>query len=110
MSKPESESKSDRKTYLSVYDMYKDPLIILKTSGQFCYDSNGKEYLDLYNNVYHVGYCNHRKRQAPGLAGRRIDLLRADCAHAAAQHIGTDDEIFVGIENPSRAHAQVPPA
>jgi 4-aminobutyrate aminotransferase-like enzyme len=43
---------------LNLYDMYKEPLNITKTKDQYCYDENGKRYLDLYNNVYHVGYCN----------------------------------------------------
>jgi 4-aminobutyrate aminotransferase-like enzyme len=48
----------DRKEYLSTYDMYKEPLIMKKTSGQFCWDLEDKKYLDMYNNVYTVGYCN----------------------------------------------------
>ena len=43
---------------LNLYDMYKEPLNIVKTKDQYCYDEKGKRYTDLYNNVYHVGYCN----------------------------------------------------
>lgn len=37
---------------------YEIPLKILKGQGQYLYDYNGRPFLDLYNNVCHVGHCH----------------------------------------------------
>ncbi len=37
---------------------YEEPLKIVRGSGQFLYDDRGKPYLDLVNNVCHVGHCH----------------------------------------------------
>ena len=39
---------------------YKDPLKIVRGAMQYLYDEGGREYLDAYNNVAHVGHCNPR--------------------------------------------------
>ena len=44
---------------------------------------------------------------------RRVAVARAarpGAAHAAAQHIGADDEEFVGIDRPARPDHTLPPA
>ncbi len=58
----------------------------------------------------HVADGDDREMQPVGLAGRRIDLLGADGAHAAAQEVRADDEIFVGVERLARPDDIVPPA
>ena len=39
---------------------YKDPVKIVRGSMQYLYDDEGREYLDAYNNVAHVGHCHPR--------------------------------------------------
>jgi 4-aminobutyrate aminotransferase-like enzyme/Ser/Thr protein kinase RdoA (MazF antagonist) len=39
---------------------YKDPVKIVRSSMQYLYDEEGREYLDAYNNVAHVGHCHPR--------------------------------------------------
>jgi len=49
-----------RKKFLgeSLPTFYKKPIHIVKGQGVWLYDSNGKCYLDCYNNVPHVGHCH----------------------------------------------------
>jgi 4-aminobutyrate aminotransferase-like enzyme len=37
---------------------YKTPLKIVRGSMQYLYDEEGRQYLDAYNNVAHVGHCH----------------------------------------------------
>ena len=37
---------------------YQDPVHIVRGEGVWLYDSDGKKYLDMYNNVPHVGHCH----------------------------------------------------
>lgn len=37
---------------------YDEPLQIVRGSGQYLYDHRGRPYLDLVNNVCHVGHCH----------------------------------------------------
>lgn len=37
---------------------YDEPINIVKGNGVWLYDQNDKPYLDMYNNVAHVGHCN----------------------------------------------------
>ncbi len=37
---------------------YDEPLHLVKGEGVWLYDSDGKQYLDVYNNVPHVGHCH----------------------------------------------------
>jgi 4-aminobutyrate aminotransferase-like enzyme len=39
---------------------YDDPVHIVKGDGAWLYDADGRRYLDLYNNVPHVGHCHPR--------------------------------------------------
>lgn len=39
---------------------YEQPLHIVRGEGVWLYDSDGKRYLDVYNNVPHVGHCHPR--------------------------------------------------
>ncbi|WP_178125049.1 MULTISPECIES: aspartate aminotransferase family protein [unclassified Pseudomonas] len=43
---------------------YEQPLHLVKGSGAWLYDSNGRRYLDLYNNVASIGHCHPRVVQA----------------------------------------------
>ncbi len=48
----------------SVSPSYDKPLKILHGKGQYLYDYNGRPFLDLYNNVCHVGHCHPKVVQA----------------------------------------------
>ncbi len=37
---------------------YQQPVHIVSGEGVWLYDSDGKRYLDVYNNVPHVGHCH----------------------------------------------------
>ncbi|MEO1204017.1 MAG: aminotransferase class III-fold pyridoxal phosphate-dependent enzyme, partial [Pseudomonadota bacterium] len=37
---------------------YDDPVHIVRGEGSWLFDADGKRYLDLYNNVPHVGHCH----------------------------------------------------
>ncbi len=43
---------------------YDDPLKIVRVSMQYLYDEEGRQYLDAYNNVAHVGHCHPKVVQA----------------------------------------------
>ncbi|MCB0197773.1 MAG: aminotransferase class III-fold pyridoxal phosphate-dependent enzyme, partial [Anaerolineae bacterium] len=43
---------------------YKKPLKIVRGWQQFLYDETGQRYLDVYNNVPHVGHCHPRVVEA----------------------------------------------
>ncbi|MBU1341713.1 MAG: aminotransferase class III-fold pyridoxal phosphate-dependent enzyme [Proteobacteria bacterium] len=48
----------------SISPSYDKPLKILKGRGQYLFDYNGRPFLDLYNNVCHVGHCHPRVVEA----------------------------------------------
>ena len=37
---------------------YENPIHLVKGEGVWLYDADGKQYLDMYNNVPHVGHCH----------------------------------------------------
>lgn len=43
---------------------YKKPLKIVRGKGQYLYDESGRPYLDMVNNVCHVGHCHPKVVQA----------------------------------------------
>lgn len=43
---------------------YSEPLHIVRGKGAYLYDADGREYLDLVNNVAHVGHCHPRVVEA----------------------------------------------
>ncbi len=54
---------------------YDNPLKIVRGSMQYLYDEDGRQYLDAYNNVAHVGHC-HPKVVAAGL--RQMQTLNTN--------------------------------
>jgi 4-aminobutyrate aminotransferase-like enzyme len=43
---------------------YDDPVHLVRGEGVWLYDTDGRRYLDLYNNVPHVGHCHPRVVEA----------------------------------------------
>jgi len=43
---------------------YDEPLHLVRGEGVWLYDAGGKKYLDMYNNVPHVGHCHPRVVEA----------------------------------------------
>ncbi len=43
---------------------YENPLKIVRGSMQYLYDEDGRQYLDAYNNVAHVGHCHPKVVEA----------------------------------------------
>ena len=54
---------------------YEKPLHIVRGEMQYLYDDEGRQYLDAYNNVAHVGHC-HPKVVAAGQ--RQMELLNTN--------------------------------
>ncbi|HSE18985.1 MAG TPA: aminotransferase class III-fold pyridoxal phosphate-dependent enzyme [Pyrinomonadaceae bacterium] len=54
---------------------YERPLHIVRGSMQYLYDEDGRQYLDAYNNVAHVGHC-HPKVVAAGQ--RQMEVLNTN--------------------------------
>lgn len=48
----------------SITPSYEKPLKFLYGKGQYLFDYNGRPFLDLYNNVCHVGHCHPRVVEA----------------------------------------------
>lgn len=44
----------------NVSTFYEEPVHIVRGEGVWLWDSDGRRYLDCYNNVVHVGHCNPR--------------------------------------------------
>jgi 4-aminobutyrate aminotransferase-like enzyme/Ser/Thr protein kinase RdoA (MazF antagonist) len=64
---PESEVESDRTAMLArrrramgpqTYMFYDKPLHMVRGEGAWLFDVTGRRYLDVYNNVPHVGHCH----------------------------------------------------
>ena len=48
----------------NVPTFYKEPLHLVKGSGVWLWDGDGRKYLDCYNNVPHVGHCHPKVVEA----------------------------------------------
>ncbi len=58
---PETKALVERRTRLlgpNVRLFYDEPLNLVRGSGVWVYDADGRKYLDCYNNVPHVGHCH----------------------------------------------------
>ena len=61
-----SQTLLDRKNLLgqNLSIAYKDPIKVVRGAMQYLYDHEGRQYLDAYNNVAHVGHCHPKVVQA----------------------------------------------
>ena len=57
---------SDRARLLgaNVATVYEEPVHFVRGEGVWLWDDDGRQYLDCYNNVPHVGHCNLRVVEA----------------------------------------------
>ena len=60
--------------------------------------------------AHHVGNGDDGEIEPPQLSGGGVDRCRPGRAHAAADHVGADDEVAVGVERPARPDHGLPPA
>ena len=60
----------------NVATFYEEPLHLVKAEGVWLWDSDGRKYLDCYNNVPHVGHCHPK-------------VVEAICRQAATLNIHT---------------------
>ena len=60
--------------------------------------------------AHHVAHGDHRQVEAVDAVGRRVGRGRAGGAHAAADDVGADDEIAVGVDGAAGTDHQAPPA
>jgi 4-aminobutyrate aminotransferase-like enzyme len=53
---------------------YDKPLHIVRGEGVWLYDADGQRYLDVYNNVPHVGHCHPRVVEAIARQARTLNI------------------------------------
>ena len=63
---------------------YDEPLELVRGSGHFVYDAAGVEYLDVYNNVPHVGHSHPRVVDA---VARRMAMLNTNTRYLQEVHL-----------------------
>src|SRR6185436_6985342 len=52
---------------------YRDPIKMERGTGQYLYDDRGRPFLDLVNNVCHVGHCHPRVVEAVATQMARLN-------------------------------------
>ncbi len=63
---------------------YADPLRIVRGERHFLYDADGAQYLDVYNNVPHVGHAHRRVVDA---AARQMALVNTNTRYLQDVHV-----------------------
>ena len=100
---------------------YREPLHIVRGEGAYLYDADGRAYLDLVNNVAHVGHCHPRvvaagraadggaehQHALPARLGRRLRApARRDAAGPAARLLLR--QLRLGGQRPRAAARRTP--
>ena len=57
----------------TAYLFYEEPLHIVRGEGVWLYDDEGNRYLDVYNNVPHVGHCHPHVVNAIAAQSRKLN-------------------------------------
>jgi 4-aminobutyrate aminotransferase-like enzyme/Ser/Thr protein kinase RdoA (MazF antagonist) len=72
---------------------YRDPVNIVRGWMQYLYDETGRQYLDAYNNVPHVGHCHPRVVEAASQQARLLNTntryLHDNLVHYAERLVET---------------------
>ena len=76
---------------------YGTPLKIVRGSKQFLYDENGGAYLDLVNNVCHVGHCHPRVVEA---AAQQMALLNTNTRYLHDHIVNYAERLLATFPDP----------
>ncbi len=76
---------------------YEQPLNIVRGSMQYLYDSEGRRYLDAYNNVAHVGHC-HPKVVAAGQ--QQMELLNTNTRYLSDVILEYAEQLTATLPDP----------
>ena len=76
---------------------YDNPLKIVRGSMQYLYDDDGRQYLDGYNNVAHVGHCHPRVVQA---AYEQMQLLNTNTRYLHDAILDYAERLTATLPNP----------
>ena len=76
---------------------YEQPVNIVRGSMQYLYDEEGRQYLDAYNNVAHVGHC-HPKVVAAGQ--RQMELLNTNTRYLSELILNYAERLTATLPEP----------
>jgi len=76
---------------------YEPPVNIVRGSMQYLYDEEGRQYLDAYNNVAHVGHC-HPKVVAAGQ--RQMELLNTNTRYLSELILNYAERLTATLPEP----------
>lgn len=76
---------------------YDNPVRIVRGSMQYLYDEDGREYLDAYNNVAHVGHC-HPKVVEAGV--RQMEELNTNTRYLHDAILGYAERLTATLPDP----------
>src|SRR5437763_14942346 len=76
---------------------YEMPINIVRGSMQYLYDDEGRQYLDAYNNVAHVGHC-HPKVVAAGQ--QQMALLNTNTRYLSELTIDYAEKLTATLPEP----------
>ena len=93
--------RAERKRLLgpSLSLSYREPLEIVRGSGQFLYDESGAAYLDVVNNVAHVGHAHPRVVAA---GARQMGLLNTNTRYLHPAILEYADRLAATLPEPLR--------
>ena len=73
---------------------YRNPVKIVRGEMQYLFDENGRRFLDAYNNVAHVGHCNHRVVEA---GQRQMALLNTNTRYLSDNVLNLAERIIATL-------------
>lgn len=76
---------------------YREPLTIVRGEGAILYDDTGRPFLDLVNNVAHVGHCHPHVVQA---LARQADILNTNARYLHPLLLDYADRITASLPAP----------
>lgn len=77
--------------YSSLKTSYHVPIMFLKAKGCYLYDENDEEYLDVYNNVPHVGHSHPKIIEA---ITKQISLINTNTRYIHPNLINYADKLL----------------